>query len=216
MNKGKVSIDFKGTLVTDHESKWESSPTNRFLRDVYNKFIIPSRISNMKDRLSGDVRSLKEDIKSSLTSLENGSIGTYIFYIRKLYDFSMKRVISVLIAILILLPLTAAQITVEKGRNSVPVVISELGNPSEFELTITNIGETDQFEIYSLVGIQFEPRFFSIESGQTKTIKVQTQISENIREHRSGLTTIGYQIKELKHQSIKSAPIQYCPSSICN
>lgn len=66
MNKGKVSIDFKGTLVTDHESKWESSPTNRFLRDVYNKFIIPSRISNMKDRLSGDVRSLKEDIKEFL------------------------------------------------------------------------------------------------------------------------------------------------------
>ncbi|MBX4212000.1 hypothetical protein KW787_00900 [Candidatus Pacearchaeota archaeon] len=66
MNRGKVSIDIKGTLIKDPDSKWESSPLNRFMRDVYNKYIIPSRLLEMKGRVSGDVVGFKDNLKAFL------------------------------------------------------------------------------------------------------------------------------------------------------
>jgi hypothetical protein len=66
MNKGSVKISIKGALVKDHESKWETSTTNRFLRDVYNKFIIPSRVNDMRIKVSTDVKAFKDEVKSFL------------------------------------------------------------------------------------------------------------------------------------------------------
>ena len=44
MNKGKVTVEIKGTIIKDHQSKWDITPWYRFLRDVYNKYIIPGSI----------------------------------------------------------------------------------------------------------------------------------------------------------------------------
>ena len=65
-NRGKFSVEIKGTLITDHESKWDITPWYRFLRDVYGKYVIPSRVSSNEDRLVNDVISLKEEIKAFL------------------------------------------------------------------------------------------------------------------------------------------------------
>src|SRR3989338_1152885 len=46
MNKGKVSVEFKGALIKDYSSKWEDKPINKFLREVYNKYIIPQRVED--------------------------------------------------------------------------------------------------------------------------------------------------------------------------
>ena len=66
MNEGRISIEITGTLIKDKDSKWDTSPMYRFMRDVYNKFIIPFRINELKGELTNDVISFKEEIKAFL------------------------------------------------------------------------------------------------------------------------------------------------------
>ena len=66
MNKGKISAEIKGSLVKDPESKWDKSHVWRFLRDIYNKYIIPARVETQEDKVMGDVKDVKEDVKSFL------------------------------------------------------------------------------------------------------------------------------------------------------
>lgn len=66
MNKGKIIIEIKGVIVTDPENKWDVTAFYRFLRDVYNKYIIPGRIEETKERIKKDVRTVKEEIKALL------------------------------------------------------------------------------------------------------------------------------------------------------
>ena len=65
-NKGKVLVEMKGTLIKDPNSKWESTNTQRFFRDVYNKFVISGRIEKFNGMIFGDVQSFKEELKSYL------------------------------------------------------------------------------------------------------------------------------------------------------
>lgn len=64
MNDGRVWMEIKGLLVKDMESKWDATPFNRFLRDIYNKYIIPSRIDTMEEKVKADVRQYKEALKA--------------------------------------------------------------------------------------------------------------------------------------------------------
>ena len=64
MNKGRVFMEIKGTMIRDPESHWDRTPFYRFLRDVYNKYIVPSRIDAMTDTLRYEVSDLKEDLKA--------------------------------------------------------------------------------------------------------------------------------------------------------
>ncbi len=66
MNKGDISVDIRGTLVKDPEGKWETSPYARFLRDTYNKYIIPSRVMESKLKTSSEVKTIKEEMKAFL------------------------------------------------------------------------------------------------------------------------------------------------------
>lgn len=66
MNQGKIEIEISGALIKDKDSKWDTSPFSRFSRDVYNKFIVPSRVNELKNELSDDVRNFKEEIKAFL------------------------------------------------------------------------------------------------------------------------------------------------------
>ncbi len=66
MNKGKVVVEIKAVLVKDHESKWESSWSSRFFRDIYNKYIIPTRVFAMNNKAEDDVKKFKEEIKAFL------------------------------------------------------------------------------------------------------------------------------------------------------
>jgi len=64
MNKGKVVMDIAATLIKDRDGKWETSAFNRFLRDVYNKYVIPARINNFENDLKNVVVNFKEQIKA--------------------------------------------------------------------------------------------------------------------------------------------------------
>jgi len=67
MNRGKISIDISGVLIKDPKSAWdESSALYKFLREVYDKYVIPQRISDIEDKIVGDVRAFKEEIKAYL------------------------------------------------------------------------------------------------------------------------------------------------------
>jgi hypothetical protein len=64
MNKGKVIVEITSTLVMDKEGKWESTSFNRFMRDVYNKYIVPSRVESMKILLVNKATGFKDDLKA--------------------------------------------------------------------------------------------------------------------------------------------------------
>jgi RNA-splicing ligase RtcB len=66
MNKGKIKLDATGTLVFDHENKWENSALSRFFRDVYNKYVIPGRVVDMQGLVVGSVANFKEEMKAFL------------------------------------------------------------------------------------------------------------------------------------------------------
>ncbi len=66
MNKGKISVEIKGTLISDKEGKWDATPFYQFIKQVYTKYVVPARTENMQSRITGDVIGLKEELKSFL------------------------------------------------------------------------------------------------------------------------------------------------------
>jgi hypothetical protein len=66
MNKGTIDIEIKGILIKDPESKWDKTPFFRFLREVYNKYIIPGRVDKLEDKVRDDVKDYKESLKAFL------------------------------------------------------------------------------------------------------------------------------------------------------
>lgn len=81
---------------------------------------------------------------------------------------------------------------VDKGS----VILSELGNEAVFDFIITNNGESDNFEIYSLVGFSMTPiGTFKLESGETKRIEVTAKPSDFVRENNKGIIQFEYQIR---------------------
>jgi len=66
LNKGRVEMSIKAVLVSDWESKWEKTPVYRFWREVYNKYIIPGRVQELKDKVEEDAQTFKEEMKAYL------------------------------------------------------------------------------------------------------------------------------------------------------
>lgn len=65
-NRGSVKITAKGILVRDYDGKFESSGFLKFLRSVYEKWIIPSRISQYEEYVDGEVNDFLEQAKAYL------------------------------------------------------------------------------------------------------------------------------------------------------
>jgi len=73
-----------------------------------------------------------------------------------------------------ILSLISAEVMVKEEAVS-SMAIVELNKPAIYNLDITNNGESDMFEIYTLVGLNMEPKeIFSISQGETKRIVVKT------------------------------------------
>jgi len=51
-NKGTVETNVTGTLLRDYESKFEQNGFLKFLRGVYEKWVIPSRVEELEDKLA--------------------------------------------------------------------------------------------------------------------------------------------------------------------
>ena len=54
MNNGSVEIKIKGTLIRDYEGKFETTSTKKFMRSIYEKWVIPSRLNEFEEKIIGD------------------------------------------------------------------------------------------------------------------------------------------------------------------
>lgn len=66
MNKGQVEIKLGAILEKDYEARWEGNPFYKFLRDVYNKYIIRARIEDYERKLFGEADEFLAQIKAFL------------------------------------------------------------------------------------------------------------------------------------------------------
>lgn len=60
----ELGIELKGTLVKDYQNEWNKSATTKFFKEIYNKFVIPSRTDQMKDNVEETVQKFKEEMKA--------------------------------------------------------------------------------------------------------------------------------------------------------
>ena len=65
-NKGELEIVFKGTIVKDYEKRWEDRPVYKFLRGVYEQYVIRTTIDEYEDDLEDQTKELITDIKAFL------------------------------------------------------------------------------------------------------------------------------------------------------
>ena len=66
MNTGSFEIKTTATLIKDWGSTWENTPTMKFLRGVYDRFIIEGRIRSYEDKVFDDLTKLSETLKAFL------------------------------------------------------------------------------------------------------------------------------------------------------
>jgi len=66
MNKGKIAVEIQGRIIRDPDSKWDRTPLMRFLREVYNKYVIPGRVESIEIKIITDTKSWKDDLKAYL------------------------------------------------------------------------------------------------------------------------------------------------------
>ena len=67
MNDGSVEIKITGTLLKDYESTWETNPMMKFLRGVYEKFIIEGRVERYEKKVFDDLNKITEQAKAFLS-----------------------------------------------------------------------------------------------------------------------------------------------------
>ena len=67
MNKGYIEIKFSATLEKDYEHRWENNAFVKFLRGVYDRYIIKARIDKYEDRLLEETDEVIAQTKSFLT-----------------------------------------------------------------------------------------------------------------------------------------------------
>ena len=53
-NKGQVKVKIKGILIRDWQGKFERTAFGKFLRSIYDKWVIPGRIEQFEDKIIGD------------------------------------------------------------------------------------------------------------------------------------------------------------------
>lgn len=67
MNKfSELKINIKGSLEKDYSAKWGAKGFNRFLKELYNKYIIPQRTEEIEDKVRSITRDFKEEMKAFL------------------------------------------------------------------------------------------------------------------------------------------------------
>ncbi len=65
-NEGSVEVSVKGTLLRDYEGKFERDAFRKFLRAIYEKWIIYSRILQFEDQLAANLNEFLSQAKAYL------------------------------------------------------------------------------------------------------------------------------------------------------
>lgn len=67
MNKGLFEIKIATVLEKDYESRWEGSPFMKFIRTVYDRYLIPSRVEEYEGKLISEADELIAQTKAFLS-----------------------------------------------------------------------------------------------------------------------------------------------------
>jgi len=65
-NKGEVEIKIRVNLVKDYEERWEDRPFYKFLRGIYERYIIRTTIDEYEDDLEDKSKGYIKEIKAFL------------------------------------------------------------------------------------------------------------------------------------------------------
>ncbi len=66
MNKGRIEVGISSTLIRDYKGKFEQNAFKKFLRGIYEKWVISSRISQYEEKLVGNSDEFLSQIKAYL------------------------------------------------------------------------------------------------------------------------------------------------------
>lgn len=66
MNEGIIEIKISSDIIKDYEGKFEEDAFRKFLRAIYEKWVIPSKISEYKDKLAEDSNDFLDQAKAYL------------------------------------------------------------------------------------------------------------------------------------------------------
>jgi len=67
MNKASIEIMFTGYLEKDYEHRWETTAVSKFLRGLYDRYIIRSSLENYEEQIMTEVDELNAQCKSYLS-----------------------------------------------------------------------------------------------------------------------------------------------------
>jgi len=67
MDSGSMEVKFKGVLLKDYEDRWENQPFWKFMRGVYDRYVIKSRIDEYQIKLIEEVEDIVSQCKSFLS-----------------------------------------------------------------------------------------------------------------------------------------------------
>lgn len=65
-NKGEVEIIFRANLIKDYEKRWEDKPFWKFLRGVYEKYVIRETVDKFEDDIEDELKEMISDFKAFL------------------------------------------------------------------------------------------------------------------------------------------------------
>jgi len=65
-NNGSIEVKVKGILVSDFQGKFDTSSFKKTLRGIYEKWIIPSRVTEFENKIAGDCDEFLGQAKSYL------------------------------------------------------------------------------------------------------------------------------------------------------
>jgi len=66
VNKGSLEIKVKAVLEKDYENKWESTSFLKFLRGLYDRYVIHGRIEDYEDKIAQELDELVAQTKAFL------------------------------------------------------------------------------------------------------------------------------------------------------
>jgi hypothetical protein len=64
--KGEVEIIFIAELIKDYERRWEDKPFWKFLRSVYEKYVVRETLEQYEDEVRDELKEMITEIKSFL------------------------------------------------------------------------------------------------------------------------------------------------------
>jgi hypothetical protein len=65
-NSGSIEAEVKAVIVKDYESKWENNPFSKFMRGIYDFYVIKSRIDEYEGKLRSHAEDFVEQCKAFL------------------------------------------------------------------------------------------------------------------------------------------------------